>query len=166
MQEACFLHAFFRAAPAAHGGSQARGPTGAAAASLHHSHARSEPRSVTYNTAAHGNGVSEARDRTRILMDTSRVLNPLSHNGNSLHVFFAPTWTHRRSVNSCSPACPGPSSEDGPTQDARLGGLRASFKGSPPSLESPSPPLPDIPASLLYSHAFLILGWIMLLAEA
>ena len=30
------------------------------------------------------NPVSEARDRTLILMDTSRVLNPLSHKGNSL----------------------------------------------------------------------------------
>ena len=27
--------------------------------------------------------LSEARDQTRILMDTSRVLNSLSHNGNS-----------------------------------------------------------------------------------
>ena len=36
---------FSKAAPTAHGGSQARGPTGAEAASLHHSHsnAGSEP---------------------------------------------------------------------------------------------------------------------------
>ena len=27
--------------------------------------------------------LSEARDRTRILTETSQVLNPLSHNGNS-----------------------------------------------------------------------------------
>ena len=27
--------------------------------------------------------MSKARDRTHILMDTSRVLNPLSHKGNS-----------------------------------------------------------------------------------
>ena len=33
----------FRAAPMAYGGSQARGPIGAVAASLHHSHAGSEP---------------------------------------------------------------------------------------------------------------------------
>ena len=32
------------------------------------------------------NPLSEARDRTRILMDTSEVLNPLSHNGNSVTV--------------------------------------------------------------------------------
>ena len=30
------------------------------------------------------NPLSEARDPTQILMDTSQVLNPLSHNGNSL----------------------------------------------------------------------------------
>ena len=39
---------FFRAAPAAYGGSQARGPIGTIAAGLHHSHSnsniRSEPR--------------------------------------------------------------------------------------------------------------------------
>ena len=29
------------------------------------------------------NPLNEARDQTRILMDTSQVLNPLSHNGNS-----------------------------------------------------------------------------------
>ena len=48
----CFL---FRAAPMAHGGSQARGRIGAAAASLHHSHSNmgSEP-----HTTAHGNGGS------------------------------------------------------------------------------------------------------------
>ena len=29
------------------------------------------------------NPLSEARDRTRVLMDTSGILNPLSHNRNS-----------------------------------------------------------------------------------
>ena len=40
-----FFLLFFRAVPVAHGGSQARGPIGATAASLHHSHsnAGSEP---------------------------------------------------------------------------------------------------------------------------
>ena len=33
------------------------------------------------------NPLSEAGDRTHILMDTSQVLNPLSHNGNSLLTF-------------------------------------------------------------------------------
>ena len=31
------------------------------------------------------NSVREARDRTRILMDSSWVLNPLNHDGNSIH---------------------------------------------------------------------------------
>ena len=41
-----FFLSFFRAAPVAYGGSQARGPIGATAAGLHHSHsnARSELR--------------------------------------------------------------------------------------------------------------------------
>ena len=38
------LFAYSRAAPAAYGGSQARGQTGATAAGLHHSNIRSEPR--------------------------------------------------------------------------------------------------------------------------
>ena len=40
-----FFFAFFRAAPEAYGGSQARGPIGAIAAGLHHSHSntRSQP---------------------------------------------------------------------------------------------------------------------------
>ena len=46
--------------------------------------------SATYATA-HGNTgsfnpQSRARDQTRILMDTGWVLNPLSHNGNSLMI--------------------------------------------------------------------------------
>ena len=41
-----FVFCLFRAAPAAYGGSQAKGPIGAVAAGLHHSHShiRSEPR--------------------------------------------------------------------------------------------------------------------------
>ena len=38
------LFAFSRAAPVAYGGSQARGPIGAVAPSLHHSNVGSEPR--------------------------------------------------------------------------------------------------------------------------
>ena len=34
------------------------------------------------------NPLSEARDQTCILLDTSRILNPLSHNGNSAYFFF------------------------------------------------------------------------------
>ena len=47
-----FFFWFFRAAPTAYGSSQARGPTGATAANLHHSH--SNTGSETYTTA-HGN---------------------------------------------------------------------------------------------------------------
>ena len=55
--------------------------------------------SVTY-AAAHGNTRSltqlmEARDGTHILMDTSCVLNPLSHNGNSC---FKPLFLEPRSL--------------------------------------------------------------------
>ena len=64
------------AAPAAHGGSQARGPIGAVATGLcqSHSNAGSELRAAfaTYTTA-HGNPLSEARDRTRNLMVPSRI---------------------------------------------------------------------------------------------
>ena len=34
------------------------------------------------------NPLSEGRDQTRILMETSQILNPLSHNGNSWLVHF------------------------------------------------------------------------------
>ena len=34
------------------------------------------------------NPLSETRDQTDILMDTNRVLNLLSHHGNSPHIFF------------------------------------------------------------------------------
>ena len=45
---------------------------------------------MTYTTAcdnARSLTHSEARDRPCILMDTSEVLNPLSHNGNSCLIF-------------------------------------------------------------------------------
>ena len=73
-----FVHLFLGAPPSAYGGSQARGPIGAAAAAyaraiatpdlshvcdLHHStHQRQIP-----------DPLNEARDQTHILMDTSRI---------------------------------------------------------------------------------------------
>ena len=57
----------------AYGSSQARGRTIAAAA-----RSMSQPHQRQILSP-----LSEARDRTRILMDTKWVLNPLSHNGNS-----------------------------------------------------------------------------------
>ena len=83
---AVLLFCLFGATPAEYGTSQARGQIGAAAASPHHSrsNARSKPclRPTPQLTATVG-PLSEARDQTCILMDTSWVLNPLSHNGNS-----------------------------------------------------------------------------------
>ena len=61
------------AAPAAHGSSWARGQIETAAASLHDSH----------RNARSFNPLSKARNQTRILMDSSQVLNTLSYNGNS-----------------------------------------------------------------------------------
>ena len=64
------------------------GSIGAAAAGLYHS--RSNSGSESYLSLHHSSWqhwilklLSEARDRTHILMDTSGVLNLLSHNGNS-----------------------------------------------------------------------------------
>ena len=65
----------FRAAPTAHRGSQARGPIRAVAAGLRHSHshAGSEPHlQPTPQLTATPDPLSEARDRTCILMDASQ----------------------------------------------------------------------------------------------
>ena len=74
----CFLFCFvflFRAAPAAYGGSQARGPIGATAAGLRHSHSTSgsEPRlQPTPQLTAMPilDPLSEARDQTHNLVVT------------------------------------------------------------------------------------------------
>ena len=70
----------FRAVPEACGGSQASSRIGAVAAGLHHSHsnAGSEPPlqptpQLTATPHRSLNPLSEARDRTHTLMDTSRV---------------------------------------------------------------------------------------------
>ena len=86
---ACFLLLFFlfRAAPAAYGGSQARGQIRAAAAMPQPQQWQILATSVTYTTAQSNtrsvNPLCEVRDRPRILMDISQVLNPLSHQWNS-----------------------------------------------------------------------------------
>ena len=77
----------FRAEPEAYGGSQARRPIGATAASLYHSHSNTDLSCVwdLHRSSRQYwifNPLSEARDRTRVLMDTSQVPNLLSHNGN------------------------------------------------------------------------------------
>ena len=70
------LFCLFRAAPAAYGGSQARGRIRAVAADLSHSHSNigSEPRlqPTPQLMAMPDPQPTEARDQT-ILMDTSRV---------------------------------------------------------------------------------------------
>ena len=74
-----FTYLLFKAAPTAYGGSQARGPIGAAAAGLHHNHsnAGSEPplRPTPQLKAKRWilNPQSQVRDGTHILTDTSWV---------------------------------------------------------------------------------------------
>ena len=71
-----FFWSFFRAAPVTYGSSQARSRIRTAAAGLHRSSQQCQSK------------LSEARDWTCILMDTSQVYNPLSYRGNSLSLFF------------------------------------------------------------------------------
>ena len=79
---------FFRTAPVAHGGSQARGRIGAGAAAASHSTATPDL-SCIYDLHHSSqqcqilNPLSEARDQTWVLMDTSQILNPLCHSGDS-----------------------------------------------------------------------------------
>ena len=89
----------FRTSPAAYSSSQARGWISAAAASLHHSHSNGwfvVHRDLHCNSGQHQifNPLSKARDRTHSLMDTSQVLNPLSHRGTPLLVWLSwvPFW--------------------------------------------------------------------------
>ena len=75
----------------AYGSSQARGCIRTAAADLHHSHSKADPRHICDLHCRMGqrgilNLLNEARDQTRIHVDTGWVLNPLNHNGNSLQV--------------------------------------------------------------------------------
>ena len=75
----------------AYADSQARGPMGATATGLHHSGQQHQTRaaSMTYAAACHNtrsfNPLSEARDWTCILMNTSQVLKLLSYNENSIY---------------------------------------------------------------------------------
>ena len=78
---------FFRTALRAYGGSQARGLIGAVAAGLHHSHSHAGSE-LRLRPTPQRTAVSEARDRTLVLMDTSQGLNLLSYNGNSLLFIF------------------------------------------------------------------------------
>ena len=76
-----FAFGLLRAVSAAYGSSQARGQIGATAAGLQHSpcHARSSRVCDLHHSSRQcqiPDPLSEARDRTRILMDTSQVCHP------------------------------------------------------------------------------------------
>ena len=88
---------FFRAIPAVYGSSWAKGRIRAAAAGLARAIATRDP-SLTYDLHYSLqqwqllNPLSEARDQTCILMNTSRFCNLLSHNGNSQQSFISHVW--------------------------------------------------------------------------
>ena len=72
----------------AYGSSQARSGIRAAAARLYHGHSNAESSCICdlhHRLQQYWvpNPLRQARDITHILMDTSRVLNLLNHNGNS-----------------------------------------------------------------------------------
>ena len=73
-----FFFCLFRTAPSACGSAQVRGQVRATAASLHHSHSnmgsKPGPQPMPQLTATQIlNPLSKAKDRTHILMDSSRV---------------------------------------------------------------------------------------------
>ena len=76
------------AVPAAYGNSQARGRIGAAAASYTKAMALWDLSKLYHSLLQCQilDPLSEARDLTYILKDTSWVLNPLGHNGNPKRV--------------------------------------------------------------------------------
>ena len=82
----------FRAAPSAHGGSQARGPIKVTAAGLHHSNSNAQYEWVWdlhHSSQQHQiiNPLSEARDLTRNLMDASRIRLPCAMTGAPLFLY-------------------------------------------------------------------------------
>jgi len=84
-----FFFFFLRATPMAYGGSQARGQNGAIAAGHSHSHsnARSEPGLDLHHSSQQRlilKPVSETRDQTCILTDTSQICFHRVHDRNSL----------------------------------------------------------------------------------
>ena len=78
-----FVFCLFRRAPVAFGGSQARPRIRAEAAGLHHSNARSKP-SLWQHWIL--NPLSEARDRTYVLIDASQMCFLPNHDRNSYSI--------------------------------------------------------------------------------
>ena len=81
-----FFFWLFRDTPVAYESSQVRGRIAATAANLHHSHskARLEPRLwPTPQFMATLDGIPPSKDWSLVLVDTSQILDLLSHNGNS-----------------------------------------------------------------------------------
>ena len=71
-----FFSVFFRAAPVAYGGSQARGQVGAVATCLHQSHSNAGSKPCLWPTpqlTAMLDPLSKSGDRTCVLMDASWV---------------------------------------------------------------------------------------------
>ena len=75
-----FIFIYFRDTPEAYGSSQYRDQIRAAAAKLHRSHSKPDL-SCVYD-------LHHSSQQHHILMDTSQVHNPQSHNGNSLFPLF------------------------------------------------------------------------------
>ena len=87
-----FLSFFLRATPAAYGDSQARGPIGAVATGLHHSHSNTGPEPCLQPTPQPQqhrilNPLSEARDRTQVFMSTIPVRYCLAMKGTPVCIF-------------------------------------------------------------------------------
>ena len=68
-----YLFSLFRAAPTAYGGSQARGQFRAVVTGLCHSRSNTRSKPCLRPTPQIFNPLSEVRDQTCILMDTSRT---------------------------------------------------------------------------------------------
>ena len=104
-----FVFCLFKAAPAAYGVSQARGPIGATAAGLCHSHsnAGSEPHLLPTQQLLWQcrilNPLSEARDQTRNLMVPSRICFHRATTGTprtGTYLLNSPTHNTRRKSKS------------------------------------------------------------------
>ena len=80
---------FFRATPVRYRSSWARGQIGAAAASLRHSNSNDTICDLWHSSQQCWilNPLKKTRDQICIIIDTSQVLNLLSHNGNSSFSF-------------------------------------------------------------------------------